>query len=87
MQSTTCTFSMSRSRVYNWEKFPDEFPLCYGTMPQITTTAVNSQLGKLMQNCVYSLKPSAGYVNGSVTREQSGWRFTIKQLGRSIQEV
>ena len=72
-------------QVRDWEKCPVEF--CCQRMN--SCTAANGQLEKPMQIHKSSLKPTVSYTTSgskhtAVTRDQSGWGFTVKKSGRTV---
>ena len=91
-------FDLTESKkVKDWEKHPLEFKPYYETMlPDIQGThfrewsagKANAEVQKLMLvEANRKTQDIVIYTGGSVTRDRSGWGFTVRQGGRTVHEI
>ena len=79
-------------QVRNWEKCPVEFKPYYKTLPpeNLGMYCHEWPVGKSSAEVHMLLKANSKpcdiviYTNGSVTRNRSGWEFTVKQAERTV---
>ena len=89
-----CAVSQSSSKVRDWEKRPVELKPYYKTLlsenlgthcREWPARKTNAEVQMLVEA---NSKPHdiVVYTDGSVTRDRSGWGFTVKQDGRTVHE-
>ena len=81
-------------QVSHWEKRPAEFKSYYKTLlsENLGTHCHEWPAGKVNVEVQMLVEANSKlydiviYTDGSVTRDRSGWRFTVKQGGRTVHE-